>query len=110
MLIACRWSPGYARDGDSLLFNGIRKEIGTNIDNGHMKESCARVCNILHKITSLSLSSIAATTLSRLPSVSSDERRYARSSIMIFNVFIRRVENPQRADKSALGAINRPLQ
>ena len=53
MLIACRWSPGYARDGDSLLFNGIRKEIGTNIDNGHMKESCARVCNILHKITSL---------------------------------------------------------
>src|SRR6266516_3610181 len=53
MLIAGRWSPGYARDGDSLLFNGIRKEISPNIDNGHMKELCARVCNILHKITSI---------------------------------------------------------
>src|SRR5207247_9110072 len=31
-------------------------------------------------------------------------------AIMLFNVFIWRAENPVRADKSELGAINRPLQ
>src|SRR5207247_9415805 len=35
------------------IFNGLSKEIRASIENVHIKELCARVCNILHKITSI---------------------------------------------------------